>query len=155
VYVYLGPGSPKPPCQTCSRLGSWWRLAPQPGSPSAGRQTPEGGRPWPGLTRPGPVRLARPAAATLKNTPLIAHLVVSVLQPPRVGRCRRERPSPTCQPPCTAAHRSTRLRRSPPRTAPDGPAPRRRSPLHARPATHASAGYKRSSPAKGRLSHVR
>jgi hypothetical protein len=43
----------------------------QPGSPSAGRQTPEGGRPWPGLTRPGPVRLARPAAATLTNTPLI------------------------------------------------------------------------------------
>jgi hypothetical protein len=42
----------------------------QPGSPCAGRQTPEGGRPWPGLTRPGPVRLARPAAATLTNTPL-------------------------------------------------------------------------------------
>jgi hypothetical protein len=41
----------------------------QPGSPCAGRQTPEGGRPWPGLTRPGPVRLARPAAATLTNTP--------------------------------------------------------------------------------------
>jgi hypothetical protein len=41
----------------------------QPGSPSAGRQTPEGGRPWPGLTRPDPVRLARPAAATLTNTP--------------------------------------------------------------------------------------
>jgi hypothetical protein len=35
----------------------------QPGSPSAARQTPEGGRPW-----PGPVRLARPAAATLTNT---------------------------------------------------------------------------------------
>jgi hypothetical protein len=42
----------------------------EPGSPSAGRQTPEGGRPWPGLTRPGPVRLARPAATTLTNTPL-------------------------------------------------------------------------------------
>jgi hypothetical protein len=44
----------------------------QPGSPRAGRQTPEGGRPWPGLTRPGPVRLARPAVATLTNTPLIS-----------------------------------------------------------------------------------
>jgi hypothetical protein len=44
----------------------------QPGSPSAGRQTPEVGRPWPGLTRPGPVRLARPTAATLTNTPLLS-----------------------------------------------------------------------------------
>jgi hypothetical protein len=43
----------------------------EPGSPSAGRQTTEGGRPWPGLTRPGLVRLARPAAATLTNRPLL------------------------------------------------------------------------------------
>jgi hypothetical protein len=43
----------------------------QPGSPSASRQTPEGGRPLPGLTRPGPIRLARPAAATLTNTPIV------------------------------------------------------------------------------------
>jgi hypothetical protein len=41
------------------------------GSPSAGRQTPDGGRPWTGLTRPGPVRLAKPAAATLANAPLV------------------------------------------------------------------------------------
>jgi hypothetical protein len=41
----------------------------QPSSPCAGRKTPEGGRPWPGLTRPGPVRLARPAAVSPHKRP--------------------------------------------------------------------------------------
>jgi hypothetical protein len=53
----------------------------QPGSPCARRQTPEGGRPWLGLTRPGPVRLARPAAATLTNTPIL------ILSSSRRTRC--------------------------------------------------------------------
>jgi hypothetical protein len=62
----------------------------EPGSPSAGRQTTEGGRPWPGLTRPGPVRLARPAAATLTNTPWVSKLEWSVSPVWRHARVRRQ-----------------------------------------------------------------
>jgi hypothetical protein len=54
----------------------------QPGSPCAGRQTPEGGRPWPGLTRPGPVRLAKSAAATLTNTPLMISAATTLINTP-------------------------------------------------------------------------
>jgi hypothetical protein len=57
----------------------------EPGSPSAGTQTTEGGRPWPGL-----VRLARPAAATLTNRPLEAWVCRSTCFP-RMHRLSRRK----------------------------------------------------------------
>jgi hypothetical protein len=43
--------------------------SPQPGWWGAGTQTAAGGRPRTGLTGPGPVELARPAAARVANMP--------------------------------------------------------------------------------------
>jgi hypothetical protein len=72
----------------------------QPGSPCAGRQTPEGGRPWPGLTRPGPVRLAKSAAATLTNTPLMIKGLSCVH--PQKGLWAKHASMSTLLPPVTA-----------------------------------------------------
>jgi hypothetical protein len=85
VYVFLGRAHLSHPAKHVLvwAVGGGWPLSQaqhwvanktlaELGSPSAGRQTPDGGRPWIGLTRPGPIRLARPAATTLTNAPLVA-----------------------------------------------------------------------------------